>query len=105
MSVTRHAGAVAGLTYLLSPFEGRPMTSRRSTLTGFNRLHGPGFERPPRADIEDIRGRLGGGWEKLEMTVMQRCESKTYSWLNPLAIQKHNAIIKKAFIVLSIWRL
>jgi hypothetical protein len=40
-------------------------------LTGFNRLHGPGVERAPRADIEDIRGRRGGGGEKLEMTVMQ----------------------------------
>lgn len=31
------------------------MTSRGSTLTAFNRLHAPGVERPPRADIEEIR--------------------------------------------------
>lgn len=46
--------------YLLSPFEGRPMTSSRSTFIGFKRLHGPEGARPPRDDIEKGRG-LGAG--------------------------------------------
>jgi hypothetical protein len=53
----------ADWTYLLSPFEGRPMTSRGSTLTAFNRLHAPGVERPPRASIWEIRvSSVAWGW-------------------------------------------
>lgn len=60
---TCQSGSIARLTDLWSPLEGRPMTSRGSTLAGFNRLHGPDVARPPRADIEEIRGSRGGGWE------------------------------------------
>jgi hypothetical protein len=32
------------------------MASKGSWLTGFKRLHGTEFARPPRADIDEIRG-------------------------------------------------
>jgi hypothetical protein len=44
--------------HLLSPFEGSPMPSRGSKFTGFKRLHGPEFARPPRPDIEEIRNSM-----------------------------------------------
>lgn len=54
-------GAMRGInkqhaTYLLSPFDGNPIASRGSKLTGFNRLHGAEFARPPRLDIWKLCG-------------------------------------------------
>jgi len=41
--------------YLSSPFEGSPIASRASKLTGFKRPHGPELTRPVRDD-DDIQG-------------------------------------------------
>lgn len=57
----RQPGPATEDVYLLSPFDGRPMTSSGSRFIGFKRLHGPEGARPPRDDIELIR-RMGEGW-------------------------------------------